>query len=99
MARYIEYKIAKLAGQKYVPTDEFKSLHNYTSFAAAASTIKDRIMRRLSTVSLGEEKRVAFYSVGAGEALLLDHTNPAWQRRYWAEKFYLERYHNGGRAR
>jgi hypothetical protein len=35
---------------------------------------------------------VAFYAVGAAEALLLDRANPGWQQRYLAEKFFLDKY-------
>lgn len=97
VARYIEYKTAQWASQTYVPTDAFKSLRHYKPFAVAASDLKDRIMRRLATMSLGEDKRVTFYPIGAGEALLLDRTAPAWQRRYWADKFFLERHFTGDR--
>ena len=92
VARYTEYKLAKLAGQRYTPSEAFISLGGYTPFTEAAAALRNRILRRLRRLSLAEEERVAFYPVGAGEALLLDHVNPGWHERYWRDKFYLERY-------
>jgi hypothetical protein len=36
---------------------------------------------------------VAFYPVGAAEALLLDAVRPGWHRRYLAEPFDLAAYY------
>jgi hypothetical protein len=99
VARYIEYQTAQWAARKYEPTDEFRSLSHYKPFSVAARDLQKRIMRRLSSTSLGEDKRVAFYPFGAGEALLLDRVTSTWQQLYWKEKFYVERYYDGERAR
>jgi hypothetical protein len=32
--------------------------------------------------------------LGAGEGLLLDKLDPHWHRRYFAEKFYVDKYFN-----
>lgn len=41
-----------------------------------------------------KERRVAFYAIGAGEAMLLDAANPRCQQRYFTEKFSLEKFFN-----
>ncbi|MBA3806068.1 MAG: hypothetical protein H0X14_10200 [Acidobacteria bacterium] len=92
VARYTEYRIARLASTGYQPTVEFRSLEDFTTFKQVADSIKTRIMSELSAPSLNKQQRVAFYAVGAAEALLLDRANPGWQRRYMAEKFFLDKY-------
>ena len=39
-------------------------------------------------------RRVAFYYLGAGEAILLDEINSPWRKEYFKSKFYLEKYFN-----
>lgn len=92
MARYTEYRIARLAAKLYKPSKEFARLKDFTSFEQDADATLNRILSRLPKLSLEKDQRVAFYTVGAAEALLLDEANPDWQRRYLAEKFYPEKY-------
>lgn len=92
IARYTEYRIARMAAQRYKSSKAFRTLEDYQSFAAVAKQIKDGIMGELVTRQLAEEKRVMFYALGAGEGLLLDRANPRWQQRYFAEKFYVDKY-------
>jgi hypothetical protein len=92
VARYTEYRIAKLAAKLYEPSKEFTQMKDFTSFEQDAEATLNRILSRLSKLSLEKDQRVAFYTIGAAEALLLDEANPDWQRRYLAEKFYLEKY-------
>ncbi len=61
-------------------------------FSLLADDVMNGIMKELSTLKIEEYKRVAFYPIGAGEALLLDRVNPGWQRKYLVEKFDLEKY-------
>jgi hypothetical protein len=35
---------------------------------------------------------VAFYPFGAAEAMLLDRVNANWKKRYFAEKFFLDKF-------
>ncbi len=92
VARYTEYRIARLASTIYQPTVEFRSLEDFTTFKQVADSIRARIMSELPALSLNKQQRVAFYAVGAGEALLLDRANPGWQQRYLTEKFFLDKY-------
>lgn len=91
-ARYTEYKIARFAARNYEPTKEFKRLKDFRSFKSAEDELRQEILRELSSLSLPNWKRVAFYPLGAAEALLLDELNPEWRKRYFAEKFYAEKY-------
>ena len=92
IARYTEYRIATLAAKRFKPRRAFRALDDYKSFAAVANLIKGGIMVELVTRQLADEKRVMFYALGAGEGLLLDRVNPRWRPRYFAEKFYLDKY-------
>lgn len=97
IARYTEYRVAELAATKYKPSREFRRLSDFTAFLSAARAIMDRITKELTTLDLERYKRVAFYPLGAGEGLLLDRVNPRWQRFYFADKFYVDRYFDIGR--
>jgi hypothetical protein len=92
IARYTEYRIAREALKRYTPTKPFRGLKDFTSFDDVSQSIMSRILNELSTLKLEEYKRVAFYPIGAAEGLLLDRTNPKWQKRYFTQKFYLEKY-------
>jgi hypothetical protein len=92
VARYTEYRIAKLAAEKYKPGRAFRNLKDYQPFGEVAEETRDGILHELRTAKLEEYKRVIFYALGAGEALLLDRANPRWRQRYFAEKFYLDKY-------
>ena len=97
IARYTEHQVAKLAAATYKPNKEFKSLKDYTPFKDTADSLLKNIVRELRTLPLANYKRVAFYYLGAGEGLLLDRANPNWRRRYFTDKFFLEKYF-GSRA-
>ena len=97
IARYTEYHIAKLAATKYKPSKEFRALKDFTSFEQVANSIRERIFKQLLTQQLGESKRIAFYSFGAAEGLLLDKVNPAWRSQYFVSKFDLSKYYEAAR--
>lgn len=92
VARYTEYKIAKLAGEKYTPSEKFRSLPDFTHFTNTADTTFARTYHALPTLSLAKLKREVVYPFGAAEAFLLDEVNPQWRSLYFKEKFYLEKY-------
>jgi hypothetical protein len=92
LARYTEYRVAKLAAHEYKPTKQFRALKDFTSFGTVADQILDGTMKELSQLRLEDSKRVAFYPLGAGEGLLLDRAHPKWQGRYFIDKFYVEKY-------
>ncbi|HLN99572.1 MAG TPA: hypothetical protein VK208_14020 [Pyrinomonadaceae bacterium] len=92
IARYTEYRIAKLAATSYKPGKQFRSLNDYRPFADVAAEIERGILDQLKNGKLEEQKRTIFYALGAAEGLLLDHANPRWRQRYLVDKFYLDKY-------
>lgn len=91
-ARYTEYRIAELAARMYKPSKEFRALKDFKPFKSVADETMKNILKELTALRLDEYGRVAFYPLGAGEALLLDETNPKWKERYFVEKFYINKY-------
>jgi hypothetical protein len=92
IARYTEYRVAKLAAASYRPTKRFRALKDYEPFREVAEKIRRGVLDELSNAKLGESKRVIFYALGAGEGMLLDRVNPRWRQRYLVDKFYLDKY-------
>jgi hypothetical protein len=100
IARYTEYHVARLAATSYKPSKLFRALPDYTPFEVTADSLLKNIVGELRALPLANYKRVAFYSLGAGEGLLLDRANPNWRRRYFTDKFVLDKYFSPGqRAR
>lgn len=97
LARYTEYRMARLAATQYKPSKEFRALGDFTGFETVAKHIMNATMKELSTLRLEDSRRVAFYPLGAGEGLLLDRANPKWQSRYFVDKFYVEKYFSAAR--
>jgi hypothetical protein len=92
IARYTEHRVAKLAASDYTPTPEFRSLKDFTPFDEVAASLLKTIKSELADIMLSKRQRVAFYSVGAAEAMLADLAHTNWQERYFAEKFSTETY-------
>ncbi|HJQ26059.1 MAG TPA: hypothetical protein VKA60_19225 [Blastocatellia bacterium] len=92
MARYTEYRMARLAAEAYRPTRAFRKLKDYTPFAAVADRLRQNITAELQNLPLKNYKRVAFYYLGAGEGLLLDRLDRQWQARYFKERFSTDSY-------
>jgi hypothetical protein len=99
ISRYTEYQIAKLAAERGRPSKAFRMLKDYRAYADVAEDTRIGILSELTTVNLPESKRVIFYSLGAGEGLLLDRVNPRWRQRYFVDKFYLDKYFEPPQAR
>ncbi|MBA2504260.1 MAG: hypothetical protein H0V27_15405 [Pyrinomonadaceae bacterium] len=91
IARYTEYRVAQLAATQYKPPAKFRTLEDFTPFEHTARAIRERIYNQLRTVKLSDAQRTAFYSLGAGEGLLLDRVNRRWRSSYFVEKFDLGR--------
>lgn len=92
VSRYTEYRVAELAAKRYKPSREFRALKDYTPFAEVAGRGYQGLLNELTALRLEGYGRVAFYPLGAGEGLLLDRVNRRWRGRYFADKFYLEKY-------
>jgi hypothetical protein len=93
VARYTEYRIARLTADNYQPTAAFRGLGDFREFAEVAAAFERRIRTDLETADLAGQQRIAFYSYGAAEALLLDRLRPEWRLEYFAKKFFLESYY------
>lgn len=96
LARYTEYRVAKLAADEYKPSERFRALKDFKPFAAAAAKIRSDILKELATFRIEKQKRELFYSLGGAEGLLLDRVSPNWQSRYFVDKFYIEKYFHPG---
>ncbi len=89
VARYTEVVLGELAGKAYSPSPEFAALPDFVSYGTVANAIRSKIMNDLGSLSLGRDRRVVVYSVGAAEALLLDRVTPTWKREYLKHRFRL----------
>jgi len=92
LARYTEYRLARLAAARYKPTSAFRALKDFTPFAEVAAKTLAGIKAELAKPALAAHQREVVYGFGAAEALLLDRVNPQWQRRYLTEKFQTASY-------
>ena len=84
--------MGQLATKYYTPLKEFLTLNDYKPFDSVSAVNYKNIIEELKILSLDKVKRVLFYYIGSGEAILLDRINPGWRSRYFTEKFYLEKY-------
>lgn len=91
-ARYTEYRIAKLASEKYKPVKEFTRLKDYKTYGEVADYWKRQTIESLKTMRLDKLEREVVYAFGAAEAMLLDRAQIEWQPRYFTEKFYPDKY-------
>lgn len=92
VARYTEYRIARASAENYTPSRQLQLLKDFSSLQQEADSIHNRILMELLRLSLGKLRRVAFYTIGAAEAMLLDLARPEWQRLYFRDKFWMDRY-------
>jgi hypothetical protein len=90
VARYTEHRVARLAAERYQPTERFRNLEDFTTFESEAKGALDRIVKQLSTMKLAEMGRIAVYASGAADALLLDEVRPDWRDAYVRERFSLD---------
>jgi len=93
IARYTQYKIAELAGRKLKPSRAFRSLKDFTPFDTEARRLFAVINKEMQELDLTTWERVVFYPFGASEGLLLDKVSPNWRKRYFSEKFELEKFY------
>ena len=91
-ARYTEYEIARRAAENYQPSAAFTKLKDYQTYREVAEYWKKQTIESLKTMRLERLEREVVYAYGAGEAMLLDKAGIDWKSRYFAEKFYLDKY-------
>ena len=75
VARYSEIAIAEAA-----PPGRH---HDNMDFDALALNLRQRVLDNLQNFDMAKNRRVSFYALGAGEALLLDRLRPEWRARYF----------------
>lgn len=91
VARYTELKAAEIAATKFNAGKNFYSLKDFKPFSEVADSLRANILVQLADPSLAHLRRTAFYSLGAGEALLLDKIRPDWRQYYFRNRFHLEK--------
>jgi len=90
VARYIELRVAEeLAAH---PAAECLGGFDPEELKALPGRMQDRIDGNLHHPALSQIRRVAFYSVGAAIAELLDETSPAWKQKFLRDPFEVDRY-------
>jgi len=97
VARFIEYAASGAAAELEKPAAAFQRLSDYEPYSAAAAGARRRLRRELEHLELGRERRVAFYSLGAAIALLLEETRPDWKQAYESRPFALPELLTAGR--
>ncbi|MFQ5351391.1 MAG: hypothetical protein ACE5EG_13205 [Thermoanaerobaculia bacterium] len=90
VARYVQYRAARLAGERFEPSPELVALPGYRPFSEVAAELEREILSELAEPRLAERRRVAFYAAGAGLAMLLEKQSPGWRGGYMKRKFALE---------
>ena len=82
IARYTEIKAAEAAAQ-YQPTAEYAALSDFEPLTKYAARVRAETLDELRRADIVKSKRLAVYSFGAAEGLLLDRLDPNWKDRYF----------------
>jgi len=82
IARYTEIKVAEAAAQ-YQPIAEYAALSDFESFTTYAARARTETLNELRQADIAKSKRLAVYSFGAAEGLLLDRVDPKWKDGYF----------------
>ena len=93
ISRHTEYTVAEVAAQRHEPLPAFAGLPDFITYADAVNELEAGHAEEMASLDLASWKRVVFYPIGATEGLLLDKLQPGWKERYFAEPFFVERYH------
>jgi hypothetical protein len=81
-ARYTEIAVARLAARTHASDPSFLTDTQAAALRTQGDATYAEVIKRLRTIPLGRAKRVDFYALGAGEALLLDRVAPGWRKNY-----------------
>jgi hypothetical protein len=87
--RYVEIAAAEAAARAGEASEAFRRLPDYVDYGELATRLRGDLDRQLAELSLPRERRVAFYSLGAGIALLLERSDGSWKKRYQEHLFTL----------
>lgn len=93
LARYTEAKFYYLLNSNnYNPTQEYINLNDSVSLNTYIGNFRNKNIRRLGSQRLSENQRNSFYTLGLFEGLWLDDINPGWRKKYFSDKFFIEKY-------
>ncbi|MFL5617812.1 MAG: hypothetical protein ACJ79A_05380 [Gemmatimonadaceae bacterium] len=90
VARYTELQVARFAARHFTPTAAFRALPDFIPFATAAERIEAGIHAGLRA-PLSQNRRVAFYPVGAAYAVMLDEDDEGWKQKYFVGEMEVGR--------
>ena len=62
---------------------------DFEEFGTAARGAEADLLAQLDAPDLATQRRVSFYAMGAGLAMLLERTEPGWKQRYETPRFVL----------
>lgn len=89
VARFVEARAAEVLASDFELGSEFLALGAFGGWKEAAIAQFERTVEGLTTASLPDQGRVAFYPVGAALAVLLERHAPTWKDRYEDPRFAL----------
>jgi hypothetical protein len=92
VARYTQIRVAEWAATHGRPAPAFAALPGSVGYGSVREAVSEGVERELDTLTLSESRRIVFYALGAGEALLLDRTRPCWRETYFERPFTLDPY-------
>jgi hypothetical protein len=81
--------VAEWAAAHDAPTEAFRALPGYVTYAAVARTLTDAVPHELTRLSLPDARRIVVYPYGSAEALLLDRERPCWKDVYFSDSLTL----------
>jgi hypothetical protein len=85
-ARYLDFQLWQEGVPRFI---ELAVAREEKSYAAEAERARRTLPAELEDMSLGRDRRVSFYPLGAALALALDRTSPGWKARYFERPFTL----------
>jgi hypothetical protein len=89
VARFVELRLAEEAAAGWTPPPALVAQPGFEDLGVAACAAWERLFEHLEAPDLAARRRVSFYALGAGLALLLDRTEPDWKTRYELPRFAL----------
>ncbi|HEV7701218.1 MAG TPA: hypothetical protein VGO43_13385 [Pyrinomonadaceae bacterium] len=99
IARYTQYRTAAIASRKVRPSMEFSRLADFTPFQAETDRLLTTTISELKQLDLTNWGRTVFYPFGATEGLVLDRVDKNWRKRYFSDKFAIEKFYPRGKTK
>ncbi len=90
VARFVELRLAEEAAAGWTPPPGLAARPDFEDLGVAACAAWEGLFEELEAPDLAARRRVSFYALGAGLALLLDRTEADWKGRYERPRFSLE---------